>query len=214
MQSRRAPAFINTCHDARFASHVGANIIACLLTRAPPLRWNGRGPTSRRTSMRAAPDCRPPPIARHASPPHTSTSHPPQQQDAVHRELRPGTGKGASASAGPPRRATRQAAGRAPPPPPPALPPQPHTTRPPPTTTGRRKGGYPVVSNRPLHRAMQQGCHHPSASARSQSWPPMPRPRLQLAARREKVQLRIREQSFFKMKKFIDMNQFQNEKVY
>jgi hypothetical protein len=39
-----------------------------------------------------------------------------------------------------------------------------HTTRPPPTTTGRRKGGYPVVSNRPIHRAMQQRCHHVSHS--------------------------------------------------
>jgi hypothetical protein len=44
---------------------------------------------------------------------------------------------------------------------------------------------------------MQQRCHHASASARSPSWQPMPRPRLQRAAtaRREKVQLRIREQS-------------------
>jgi hypothetical protein len=45
---------------------------------------------------------------------------------------------------------------------------------------------------------MQQRCHHASASARSPSWPSMPRPRLQRAAtaRREKVQLRIREQSW------------------
>jgi hypothetical protein len=58
----------------------------------------GRDPTSRRTPMRAAPDCRPPPTARHASQPRSSsTSHPPQQQDAVHRELRPGTGNGARA---------------------------------------------------------------------------------------------------------------------
>ena len=28
MQSRRAPAFINTCHDARFAPHFGANVNA------------------------------------------------------------------------------------------------------------------------------------------------------------------------------------------
>ena len=28
MQSRRAPALINTCHDARFAPHVGANVNA------------------------------------------------------------------------------------------------------------------------------------------------------------------------------------------
>jgi hypothetical protein len=33
-----------------------------------------------------------------------------------------------------------------------------------------------------LHRAMQQRCHHASASARIPSWPPMPRPRLQRAA--------------------------------
>ncbi len=43
-----------------------------------------RDPTSRRTLMRAAPDCRPPPTAWHASQPRSSsTSHPPQQQDAV-----------------------------------------------------------------------------------------------------------------------------------
>ncbi len=28
VQSRRAPALINTCHDARFAPHVGANVNA------------------------------------------------------------------------------------------------------------------------------------------------------------------------------------------
>ncbi len=67
-------------------------------------------------------------------------------------------GKGARADAGPLRHATRPAAGnaRAPQPPQPAPTTQPHTTRPPPTTTGRRKGGYPVVSNRPLHSVMQQ----------------------------------------------------------
>jgi hypothetical protein len=41
------------------------------------------------------------------------TTHPPQQQDAVHRELRPGTGKGATASAG--RRAAPHGRLRAPP---------------------------------------------------------------------------------------------------
>ncbi len=62
----------------------------------------GRDPTSRRTLMRTAPDCRPPLTAQHASQPRSSsTRHPPQQQDAVHRELRPGTGKGARAGAGP-----------------------------------------------------------------------------------------------------------------
>jgi hypothetical protein len=40
----------------------------------------------------------------------------------------------------------------------------------------------PVVSNRPLHRAMQQRCHHASSSARSPSWLHIPRPRLQRAA--------------------------------
>jgi len=133
---------------------------------------------------------------RYAPPPRTSTSHPPQQQDAVHSELRPGTGKGASAGAGPPRSATRQSAGpvRVLPPPPPAPRPQPYTPRSPPTTTGWRKGGCPVVSNRPLHRVMHQRCHHASVSARKPSWPPMPRLRLQRAAtaRRElKVQLPI-----------------------
>ena len=72
----------------------------------------GRDPTSRRMPMRAAPDCRPPPTARHASQPRSSsTSNPPQQQDAVHRELRPGTGKGARAGAGLLRSDTRPAAG-------------------------------------------------------------------------------------------------------
>jgi hypothetical protein len=102
----------------------------------------GRDLTSRRTPMRAAPDCRPPPTAQHVSQPcSSSTSHPPHQQDTVHRELRPGTGKGVRACAGPLRRATRPAAGpaRAPPPPLPAPPMQPHMTRPPPTTTGWRK---------------------------------------------------------------------------
>jgi len=139
---------------------------------------------------------------RACDPRSSSTSHPPQQQDAVHRELRPGTEMGARAGAGLLRRDTRPAAGpdRDPPPPPPALPLQPLTTRSLPTTTGRRKSGHPVVSNRPLHRVMQQRCHHASASARSPSWPPMPRPRLQrvATARREKVQLRIREQSFYR----------------
>ena len=52
-------------------------------------------------------------------------------------QLRPCTGKEASAGAGPLRRATRPAAGHAcaPPPSPPTPPPQPHTTRPLPTTT-------------------------------------------------------------------------------
>jgi hypothetical protein len=80
-----------------------------------------RGPTSRRTSMRAFPDCRPPQTAQHAPLSRTSTSHPPHQQDAVHSELRPGRGKGSITVAGSSRLDTRPAAGcaRAPPPPPP-----------------------------------------------------------------------------------------------
>jgi hypothetical protein len=95
----------------------------------------GRDPTSRRTSMRAASDCRPPPTARHASQTRIAPATPPAKGRSP--LLQPCTGKVASAGAGPLRRATRPAAGhaRAPPPPPPAQPPQPHTTRPPPTTT-------------------------------------------------------------------------------
>jgi hypothetical protein len=118
-------------------------------------------------------------------------SHPPQQQDSVHIELRPGTGKGAaphcrrraSPGARPSRRPPRR--------------PSPTRHVPPPTTTGCRKGGCPVISNRPLHCVMQQRCHHSSSSARSPSWLSMPRPRLQRAATawREKVQFSIREQN-------------------
>ena len=127
---------------------------------------------------------------------------PPHQYDTVHRELRPGTGKGASASAGPMPRYTRQTEGRtrAPPTPPPAPPQHPHTTSPPPTTTVRgNEDILSVVSNQSLHCVMQERCHHTSASDRIPSWPPMPPTSLQRAAtvRREKVQLRIREQSFF-----------------
>jgi hypothetical protein len=46
----------------------------------------GKDPTSRRTPMRTAPDCRPSPTARHASQPRSSsTCHPPQQ----HRDESP-----------------------------------------------------------------------------------------------------------------------------
>ena len=86
---------------------------------------------SRRTSMRAAPDCRPTQTAWHAQPPRTSTSHPPQQQDTVHSLIGPGTGKGASDEAGPPCCATRPASGlaRGPPPSPTAPFPHPHMPR-------------------------------------------------------------------------------------
>jgi hypothetical protein len=95
----------------------------------------GRDPTSRRTSMRAASDCRPPPTALHRRSP--APHQPPPPAKGRSPQLRPCTGKVASAGAGPLRRDTRPVAGhaRAPPPPPPAPPPQPHTTRPPPTTT-------------------------------------------------------------------------------
>jgi hypothetical protein len=76
----------------------------------------------------------PPHQSRQACVPHR-TSHPPAKGRSP--QLRPCTGKVASAGAGQLRRATRPAAGhaRVPPPTPPAPPPQPHTTRPPPTTT-------------------------------------------------------------------------------
>ena len=43
----------------------------------------GRDPTSRRTSMRAASDCRPPPTARHASQPRTAPATPPPPQSTA-----------------------------------------------------------------------------------------------------------------------------------
>ena len=112
----------------------------------------GRDPTSRRTPMRAAPDCRPPPTARHASQPRSSsTSHPPQQQDAVHRELRPGTGKGARAGAGLLRRATRPAAG-------PDLAPPPPAVRP---TAAAPHDMFPANNNRP--EEMRTSCRQQPA---------------------------------------------------
>jgi hypothetical protein len=65
----------------------------------------------------------------------------PSQQDVVHRELRPGTGKGASTDAGPQLSDSRPAAGRAPPPPPTSRPTQTHTTRPPPTKKAQAQIG-------------------------------------------------------------------------
>jgi hypothetical protein len=128
--------------------------------------------------MRSPPDCKPPPTAWHAPPPSTSTSHTPQQQDEVHSE-RPCTGKGASAGAGLPRSATRQVAGRArgPPPPPPAPPTQSHTPRSPANNNRTQKGRMSCHQQPAFHHAMQQRCHHASASARSPPWPLMPRPR-------------------------------------
>ncbi len=71
----------------------------------------GRGPTSRWTSMRVAPNCRPPQTEWHELKHLTSTSHPPQQQDTVYRELSPCTGKGASSGPGQLFCATLPAAG-------------------------------------------------------------------------------------------------------
>jgi hypothetical protein len=128
-------------------------------------------------------------------PPHTGTRHSPQLAAPRHGEdgqRRRRTAAPRHTAGGGPRPGPAPARAR-----PAAV--APHATpRPPPTTTGRRKGGCPVVRNRPLHRTMQQRCHHASASARSPSWPPMPRPHLQRAAtaRREKVQFPIVEQNF------------------
>ena len=140
----------------------------------------------------------PPHQSRQACVPHR-TSHPPAKGRSP--QLRHCTGKVASAGAGQLRRATRPAAGhaRVPPPTPPAPPPQPHTTRPTPTTTRPEERRTSCRQQPALHHAMQQRCHNASASAPSPSWPPMPRSRRQrtATARREKVQLCIREQSFY-----------------
>ena len=126
-----------------------------------------------RTPMRAAPDCRPPPTARHASQPRSSsTSHPPQQQEKVHRSCAPARmivlllflqttkPKGRGPEPAQDRCAAPLGRLRAPPGPRPRRRPprrrSPFATRSLPTTTVRRKGGHPVVSNRPLHRVMQQ----------------------------------------------------------
>jgi hypothetical protein len=116
---------------------------------------DGRDPTSRWMLMRAAPDCRPPQTTWHASQPRSSsTSHPPQQQDAVHRELRPGTGKGARASAGQLRHDTRQAAGPAR-----ALPgPRPGPARP---AAAAPHNTSPVNKNRP--EEMRTSCRQQQA---------------------------------------------------
>ena len=71
VQSRRAPALINTCHDARFAPHVGANVKAGYIppaarfpphrsrpagyppNRPPPSAWkSGAGEARRRVGRR------------------------------------------------------------------------------------------------------------------------------------------------------------------
>ena len=125
--------------------------------------------------MRAASDCRPPQTARHASQPHSSTSHPPQQKDAVH-SCAPARGRWPAPAqdrcAAPHGRLRATPVLRPRRPPPRHRSPTRHVPRQ--QQQDRRKGGHPVVSNRPLHRAMQQRCHHASASAPSPSWPPMP----------------------------------------
>jgi len=138
-----------------------------------------------RRSPTAAPLHQPPPPSKGRSP-----------------QLRPCTGKGASAGAGPLHCATRPAAGpaRAPPPPPPAPPPQSHTTKPPPTTT------RPEEMRTSCHQQMAPPpCDVAKMSPRIISIGPEPvlaahaPSHLQRAAtaRREKVHLCIREQSSF-----------------
>ena len=53
-------------------------------------------------------------------------------------------------------------------------------------------------ANSPPTAALQQRCHQTSASAQSPSWPPMPGPRLQRAAKvwQERIQPRIRNRIF------------------
>jgi hypothetical protein len=146
--------------------------------------WDGRGTTSRRTSTRAAPERRQPLTARHAQTTRTSSSHP---REGVHHRRRTAAFRhaaGGGPGTGPRRR-----------PPCPRNPPR-HAPCQPQQEGG--KGRCPVVSNWPLHSAMQQRCHHASASARSPSSQTMPRPRLQRAAtaRQEKFQPPIAEQNF------------------
>ena len=76
------------------------------------------------------------------------------------------------------------------------------TTRPPhPRQQDGRKTGVLSSENGPSTVTLQQRCHRTSASARSPSWPPMPRPRLQRSAtdRPEKIQLPSAEQNFFSL---------------
>jgi hypothetical protein len=69
----------------------------------------------------------------------------------------------------------------------------PHATSPAPTTTGWGKIDVLSSVNGSSTVVLQQRCHRTSASARSPSWPPMFRPRLQRAptVRTEKIQLPI-----------------------
>jgi hypothetical protein len=74
VQSRRAPAFINTCHDVRFAPHVGDNVMRgnalvfekhlSKMPQEPALRNTCQkhlsGTTSSRTTTGAAPELNPP----------------------------------------------------------------------------------------------------------------------------------------------------------
>jgi hypothetical protein len=150
---------------------------------------DGRGTTSRRTSTRAAPERRPPPTVRHA--PTSQQLQPPQGRgpsQAQDCRAAPRGRRRAEPGTGPHRRPPRRR----------NLPR--HAPCQPQQEGG--KGRCPVVSNRPLHRAMQQRCHHASASARSPSSPPMPRPRLQRAAtaRQEKFQLPIAAQNLLWMR--------------
>ena len=82
MRSNTPPTMLSPLHQSR-------------PTETPPNQQpaerGARDPTSRRTSMRAASDC-----MRRS--PAAAPATPPQQREAVHRELRPGTGKGANAS--------------------------------------------------------------------------------------------------------------------
>ena len=120
--------------------------------------------------MRAASNCRPPPTAQHASQPSSITCHPPQQKDAVH-SCAPARGRWPAPAqdrcAAPHGRMRATPVIRLRRPPPRHRSPTRHVPRQ--QQQGLRKGGHPVVSNRPLHRAMQQRRHHASASAPSPS---------------------------------------------
>jgi hypothetical protein len=95
----------------------------------------GRDPTSRRTSMRVASDCRLPPTARHASQPRIAPATPPSKRTQSTAAPLHGEGGQRRRRTAAPRHTAGCGPRPSPPPPPPAPPPQPHTTRPPPTTT-------------------------------------------------------------------------------
>ena len=206
MQSRRAPAFINTCHDARFAPHVGANVNrgnTPPTSRSPPHQSrpegyppnrqpvtvgeeerDGRGTTSRWTSTRATPERRPPPTARHARQPRTSSRHPREGGQRRRRTAAP-----RHAACGRPRPGQAPAAAR----------PADATSHDTPRACQQQlDGGEADVPSSVTDPSTARCSKDVTTHHRSGARPRMPRPSLQRAAtaRQEKFQLPIAEQNF------------------